>query len=94
MSKKPKIYDISNVDLSYSYIKTSSHNPLIEYNDVTRHRAAIGYNYATQPKYIEPFKKMLSKKKSRWLDADPAILISIIFLRRSASGQTYSGSLA
>ena len=65
--KKPKIYDISNIDVSYSYIKTSSHNPLIEYNDVTRNRAAIGYNFATQPKYISPFKNLLRKKKTKWL---------------------------
>ena len=66
--KKPKIYDIENVDVSYSYIKTSSHSPLIEYNDVTRHRGAVGYNYAPQPKYIEPFKKMFKKTKHHWFD--------------------------
>ncbi|MFC4262244.1 cell surface protein SprA [Ferruginibacter yonginensis] len=66
--KKPKIYDISNVDISYSYIKTSSYNPLIEFNDVTRHRAGLGYNYNTQTKYITPFKNLLRKKKTRWLD--------------------------
>jgi cell surface protein SprA len=66
--KKPKIYDIENVDLSYSYIKTSAHSPLIEYNDVTRHRGAVGYNYAPQPKYIEPFKNMFKKTKHHWFD--------------------------
>ncbi|MDB5201472.1 MAG: sprA [Ferruginibacter sp.] len=66
--KKPKIYDISNVDVSYSYINTSSHSPLIEYNDVTRHRGALGYNYATQPKYFEPFKNMFKKSKTHWFD--------------------------
>ncbi len=66
--KKPKIYDIENVDVSYSYIKTSNHSPLIEYNDVTRHRAALGYNYAPQPKYLEPFKNMFKKTKHHWFD--------------------------
>jgi cell surface protein SprA len=66
--KKPKIYDVENVDVSYSYIKTSSHNPLIEYNDVTRHRGALGYNYSPQPKYFEPFKKMFKKTKHHWFD--------------------------
>lgn len=66
--KKPKIYDISNIDLSYSYINTSSHSPLIEYNDVTRHRGAVGYNYTTQPKYIEPFKGLFKKTKTHWFD--------------------------
>jgi cell surface protein SprA len=66
--KKPKIYDISNVDLSYSYINTSAHSPLIEYNDVTRHRGAIGYNYSPQPKYLEPFKGLFKKTKTHWFD--------------------------
>ena len=30
---KPKIYDVSNLDVSYSYIQTKSHNPLIENNE-------------------------------------------------------------
>nr|HML57739.1 cell surface protein SprA [Ferruginibacter sp.] len=59
---------IENVDVSYSYIKTESHNPLIEKNEVTRHRGALGYNFAPLPKYIEPFKKMLKNTKTKWLD--------------------------
>ena len=66
--KSPKIYDIENVDVSYSFIKTESHNPLIENNDVTRHRGALGYNYSPQPKYFEPFKKMFKKSKTKWFD--------------------------
>ncbi len=67
---KPKIYDISNIDLSYSYLSTKSHNPLIENNEVTRHRGAIGYNFAPQPKFIEPFKKIkfFKKQKTHWFD--------------------------
>ncbi len=66
--KAPKIYDIENVDLSYSFIKTESHSPLIEKNEVTRHRGAIGYNYSLQPKYIEPFKWVFKKTKTKWVD--------------------------
>lgn len=68
--KAPKIYDISNIDISYSYININSHNPLIEYNDVTRHRGALGYNFAPAPKYIEPFKnmKVFKKTKTHWFD--------------------------
>ena len=66
--KKPKIYDVENIDISYSYVNISSHSPLIEYNDVTRHRASLGYNYAPQPKYIEPFKKLFGKNKSKWFN--------------------------
>jgi cell surface protein SprA len=67
-TKKPKIYDISNIDVSYSYLKTSKYNPLIEYNDVTRHRGVLGYNYAPQPKYVTPFKFLFKKTKTRWFD--------------------------
>jgi len=66
--KSPKIYDIENVDVSYSYIKTESHSPLIENNEVTKHRGAIGYNFSPQPQYVEPFKKLFSKTKTKWVD--------------------------
>jgi cell surface protein SprA len=66
--KKPKIYDIENVDVSYSYIKTESHNPLIESNVVTRHRGALGYNFAPQPKYLYPFKGIFKNNKTKWFD--------------------------
>ncbi|MEJ7625332.1 MAG: cell surface protein SprA [Ferruginibacter sp.] len=66
--KKPKIYDIENVDVSYSYIKTENHSPLIEKNEVTRHRGAIGYNFAPQPKYLSPFKGMFKNSKTKWFD--------------------------
>ncbi|HNP53565.1 MAG TPA: cell surface protein SprA, partial [Ferruginibacter sp.] len=67
-TKKPKIYDIENFDLSYSYVQTKSHSPLIENNEVTRHRGALGYNFSAQPKYIEPFKKLFRKTKHHWFD--------------------------
>ncbi len=65
--KPVHLWDIENIDLSYSYVNINSHSPLIEYNDVTRHRGAIGYNYTRSPKYIEPFKRVFGKTKSKWL---------------------------
>lgn len=65
---KNRIYDISNIDVSYSFIQTKNHNPLIEHNEVTRHRGALGYNYAPQPKFIEPFKNFFKKDKKHWFD--------------------------
>jgi cell surface protein SprA len=62
--KSPKIYDVENVDISYSYIKTSAHSPLVEYNEVTKHRGALGYNFAPQPTYVEPFRGIFKKSKS------------------------------
>ncbi len=67
-NKKPKPWDIENFDFSYSYTKTTAHNPLIDYNNVTKGRASIGYQFTTQPKYIEPFKKIFRKSKTHWFD--------------------------
>lgn len=67
-NKKPKPWDIENIDLSYSYTKTEAHNPLIEYNDVTKQRAGLGYNFTPQPKYFQPFKKLFKKTKTHWFD--------------------------
>jgi cell surface protein SprA len=67
-NKKPKPWDIENIDLSYSYTKTEARNPLIEYNNVTKQRAGLGYNYTPQPKYFEPFKKLFKKTKTHWFD--------------------------
>lgn len=63
--KKPKLWSIENIDVSYSYYKEEQHNPLIESNEITRHRAGLGYNYTSTPTYIEPLKKVI-KSKSLW----------------------------
>ena len=67
-NKKPKPWDIENFDLSYSFTKTEAHNPLIEYNNVTKQRAGLGYNFIAQPKFFEPFKKIFKKSKTHWFD--------------------------
>jgi cell surface protein SprA len=69
-TKKPRIYDISNFDFSYSYLKIKNHSPLIESNEITRHKYGLGYNFSPSPKYIEPFKKIkfFTKRKTHWFD--------------------------
>ncbi|MDQ6762557.1 MAG: cell surface protein SprA, partial [Bacteroidota bacterium] len=67
-NKKPMPWDVENLDLNYSFTKTTAHNPLIEYNDVTKQRGGVGYNYAPQPKFYEPFKKFFKKTKTHWFD--------------------------
>ena len=67
-NKKPKPWDIENLDFSYSYTKTEAHNPLIQYNNVTKQRGGLGYSYTPQPKYIVPFKKIFKKSKTHWFD--------------------------
>jgi cell surface protein SprA len=67
-NKKPQLWDIENVDVSYTYTKTEAHNPLIEYNNVTKQQGSLGYNFMPQPKFISPFKKLFSKTKTHWFD--------------------------
>ncbi len=64
--KRPKIWSVSNFDFTYSYIETTHHDPLIESDLLRRTRGAVGYNYAPQQKFIEPFKKLIHSR-SRWL---------------------------
>lgn len=63
--KRPKIWSVSNFDLNYSLIESRHHSPLVENELLRRTRAALGYNYAPQPRFIEPFKKLI-KSKSKW----------------------------
>src|SRR6185312_11789734 len=65
--KKQRLWSISNLDFSYSYTSIKSHNPLIENNEIKKYKGGIGYNYTGQPKFVEPFKKMI-KSKSKWFD--------------------------
>jgi cell surface protein SprA len=67
-TRKPRIYDISNFDISYSYLNTKRHNPLIESDEVTKHHGGLGYTFNPQPSYIEPFKKIFRKTKTHWFD--------------------------
>lgn len=63
--RKQKPWSIENIDISYSYYKEEQRNSLIENNQVTRHRAGLGYNYITEPVYWEPLKKTI-KSQSPW----------------------------
>lgn len=67
-TKKPKPWDISNIDVSASYFNMKAHNPLIESNEVTRYRGGLGYNYTPQVKPLTPFKKLFRKTKTHWFD--------------------------
>jgi cell surface protein SprA len=65
--KKQKIYSVENFDVSYSYTKVERYSPLIESEEMARHRAGLGYNFTGTPKYWEPFKKKF-KGPSKWYD--------------------------
>ena len=63
---KQKIWSLSNFDVSYSYTNLTQSSPIVLKNDVTKQRGGLGYTYNAQSKYIEPFKKILQKRKSNW----------------------------
>ena len=57
---------ISNLDLSYSYSQLQQTSPLIEMNQVVKHRGSIGYTFNNPGKTLQPFTKWI-KTKSPWL---------------------------
>ncbi|MCW3073265.1 MAG: hypothetical protein JWP69_334 [Flaviaesturariibacter sp.] len=59
-------WDVSNIDLNYSYTHQEHTSPIIESDDIKRTRAAVGYTYAPQPRYVEPLKGLI-KSRSPWL---------------------------
>ena len=63
--KKQKPWSVENLDVSYSYTRQEHHNPLIESDQVIVHRGGLGYNYTTNPKYVEPFKNFI-RSKNPW----------------------------
>ncbi len=63
---KQRLWSLSNLDMSYSYTKIEQSSPIVLKNEVTKQRGGLGYTFNKQSKYIEPFKKLLQKRKSNW----------------------------
>ena len=63
--KKPKVYDIENFNVSYAYSEVFHRNIDIQYDLSKRYTGGLGYNYATMPKFVQPFtrSKFLSSHK-------------------------------
>ena len=55
----------SNFDFSYSYSELQQTSPLIELNQVVKHRGSIGYTFNNTGKSYQPFSKLI-KTKSSW----------------------------
>ena len=61
--KDPRVYDVENFDLSYSFSQITKHNPTLEHDEVTKHKGSLGWNHSPKPIYWEPFKKVVSTHK-------------------------------
>lgn len=60
--KKPKIYDVENFSVTYSYNDQYRRNYNTEYDIVKTYRGALAYNFSTTPKEIRPFDKSIKNK--------------------------------
>ncbi len=61
----PKLWSLSNFDFSYSFTQIDQTTPIISLNKVTKQRGGFGYTYNSQPKFKEPFKRLI-RNKSPW----------------------------
>jgi len=64
--QKARVYDPENLTLSYSYNETQHHDYEIESLLDQQQRSSVDYNFAFQPKTVEPFKKTKFMKKSQY----------------------------
>lgn len=67
-TRKPRLYDIENFDVSYSYSSQFQRNIDIEYDSKKRYKGQLGYNFATVPKNFKPFGKTKIFGKSKSFD--------------------------
>jgi cell surface protein SprA len=65
-NKKLQLWSIENFNLSYSFTNTTHHSPLAVEDDLTNNKAILAYNFSRQPRFKEPFKKLI-KAKTPWL---------------------------
>jgi cell surface protein SprA len=65
--KNNTILSPSNFDFSYSYSQLQQTSPLIELNQVVKHRGSIGYTFNNNGKSYQPFSKII-KTKSAWFN--------------------------
>lgn len=59
-SRQPRIYDVENWNVSYSFTEIYHRNIDVEYDIRQTYRGGLGYNFTANPKNIQPF------KSSKW----------------------------
>lgn len=65
-SKTPMPYDPANVTLNYAYSETDRQNPTTDIDNEQNYRASVAYEYAWNPKPVEPFAKVKFLSKPAW----------------------------
>ncbi len=64
----PKIWDIENFSLSYSYNERFERNIDVKHSRTREYQGSINYGFSPQPKKVEPFGDIGFLGKSNWLD--------------------------
>ncbi len=62
-----RIYDISNLSATYAYTQSSRRNYLTSYDSTKTYKAALSYNYNSQPKNYRPLEKVIKSPSLRLL---------------------------
>lgn len=87
---KPRLWNISNFDFSYSYTEFDQTNPLILKNNIKKYHGGFGYSYTNTSKFKEPFKNLI-KNKSTWLapikDINFSLMPSLLSFRADINRQ-------
>jgi len=65
--KKIRFYHPSNLNFTFAFTNTIRSTAFIESDQVKKYKAALGYNFSPQAKYLAPFSKAI-KSKSKYLD--------------------------
>jgi cell surface protein SprA len=60
---KPHLWDVENFNTSYAYQRVYRRNQIVEESFVNTHRATLAYNYASNVRPWEPFKKIIKARQ-------------------------------
>jgi len=85
-SKKMRLYDIENFDLTYAYTEINHSSFDVVFDNKKTYKGALGYNFSINPKNVTPFGKIkfLQKSKSLALIKD----FNFYYLPKSLSFRT------
>ena len=61
--RNPKLYDVENFNLSYSYTEKNSNSAIIADEVDRTHYGALSYNFNPEPKPIRPFYNLIKEQK-------------------------------
>jgi len=63
--RKPKVYDIENFSVSYAYSQIYHRDADITFDMRKKHMGGLGYNFANNPKNVQPFSRQRGCPKAR-----------------------------